>query len=167
MLEYYSSNIDMQNVNILSYLVVFIKKINALDLPHWYFTGKFTNFLKQQKHPTEVLCKKGAFNNFAVFLWNTCVGVSLQAFRPATLLRGSNTNVFLWILRNFLEHLFWRTFENDCFLNRFSKENQWAAASVSLNLANLSPHYKQYEISSQTGSFEFLEQINPKRVVPS
>ena len=33
--------------------------------------------------------------------------VNLQVWRPATLLkRGSNTCVFLWILRNFKEHLF-------------------------------------------------------------
>ena len=32
----------------------------------------------------------------------------MQAFSPKTLLkRGSNPGVFLWILRNFQEHLFW------------------------------------------------------------
>ena len=45
---------------------------------------------------------------------NTCFGVSflikLQALRPVTLLkRDSNTIIFLWNLRNFQEHLFWRT----------------------------------------------------------
>ena len=29
--------------------------------------------------------------------------------------RDSNTGVFLWNLQNFWEHLFWRTFANDCF----------------------------------------------------
>ena len=29
--------------------------------------------------------------------------------------RDSNTGVFLWILRNFEEHLFWRTSMDDCF----------------------------------------------------
>ena len=45
---------------------------------------------------------------------NTYVGVSflikLLAWRPATLLkRDSNTLAFLWILRNFYDHLFFRT----------------------------------------------------------
>ena len=42
--------------------------------------------------------------------------MKLQAVRPATLLkRDSNTVVFLWILWNFPEHLFWRISENGCF----------------------------------------------------
>ena len=31
-------------INILSYSVVFIKKINLLRLRHWWFSGKFMNF---------------------------------------------------------------------------------------------------------------------------
>ena len=38
-----------------------------------------------------------------------------SSWRPATLLkRDSKTVDFLWILRNFKEHLFWRTFANSC-----------------------------------------------------
>ena len=37
-------------------------------------------------------------------------------FRPATLLkRDSSTGAFLWILRNFYGHLFWRTSANDSY----------------------------------------------------
>ena len=40
---------------------------------------------------------------------------SQESCRPATLLkRDSNTGFFLWILRNFQEHLFWRTSVNHC-----------------------------------------------------
>ena len=40
-----------------------------------------------------------------------------SSWRPATLLnRGCNTGDFLLILRNFSEHLFWRTSVNGCFL---------------------------------------------------
>ena len=50
---------------------------------------------------------------------NTCVGVfyiTLQACRPPALLkRDSNAGAFLWILRNFKEHLFWSTSPNGCF----------------------------------------------------
>ena len=50
---------------------------------------------------------------------NTCARVSflmkLQA-KPATLLKkDSGTGVFLWILQNFQEHLFYRTPPGDCF----------------------------------------------------
>ena len=90
----------------------------------------------------EVSCKKGVHKNFEIFTWKHLCGASLLAFRPATLLWDSNTDVFLWTW----EHLFWRTFENDCFLNSFSKEHKWAAASVSLNLGNLLTDYKQYKI---------------------
>ena len=51
---------------------------------------------------------------------NTCFGISflikMQAFRaPALLKRDSNTDAFLRTLRNFYEHLFWRTSANGCF----------------------------------------------------
>ena len=40
----------------------------------------------------------------------------LQAFRPTILLkRDSNTGVFLQILQNFQEQLFWRISVKDCF----------------------------------------------------
>ena len=72
-------------VNILYYSVVFIRQINVLGLRHWYFTGKFTNFLKQQK---QWRCSvKNVFIKISQYSHeNTCVGVTLQAFRIATLL---------------------------------------------------------------------------------
>ena len=73
LLEYQSSNIDMQNVHqfqqdisIFSYSVVFIKKINVLSLHHC-FSGKITNFLKKQKQPPEVFGKKGVLKHCAIF----------------------------------------------------------------------------------------------------
>ena len=63
LLEYYSSNIDMQNfeqhINILLYSVVFIKKTNVLNLRHWCFLGNV--------RPSEVFRKKGVRKNFAIF----------------------------------------------------------------------------------------------------
>ena len=54
---------------------------------------------------------------------DTCVGVSffnkVAGLWPGTLLkRDSNTSVFLWILWNFWEHLFWRTSANICFCSQ-------------------------------------------------
>ena len=71
MFEYYSGNIKMRNVNycylsinILSYSVVFIKKINLLRLPHWHwcFHGKFMNF--SEAATGGVLIKKAVLKIF-------------------------------------------------------------------------------------------------------
>ena len=44
----------------------------------------------------------------------------LQTWRLASLLkRDSNTGVFLWILQNFTEHLFWRTSVNRSYCREF------------------------------------------------
>ena len=54
-----------------------------------------------------MLCKKGVLKTLQCPQENTCVGVSLQAFRFAILLiRDTNTYVFLRTLRNFKEHHF-------------------------------------------------------------
>ena len=45
-------------MNMLCYSMVFVKKISLWNLHHLCFSGKFTNFLRQQKQPTEVFCKK-------------------------------------------------------------------------------------------------------------
>ena len=38
-----------------------------ISLHNWCFPVKFTSFLKQEKVPPEVFCKKGALKNFAIF----------------------------------------------------------------------------------------------------
>ena len=61
--------------------------------------------------------RKAVFKYFAIFAgkrlcWSLFL-TKLQALKAATLLkRYSNTGVFLWILRNFKEHLFGKTFTN-------------------------------------------------------
>ena len=64
------------------------------------------NFLRSSHRRCSV--KKGVLRNFANF-----TGKHLQANNFFK--RDSNTGVFLWNLQNFWEHLFWRTFANDCF----------------------------------------------------
>ena len=51
----------------LSYSVLFIKKINLLCLRHWCFSGKFRNFLQEQKQPPEVFGKNDVLKNFTIF----------------------------------------------------------------------------------------------------
>ena len=63
--------------------------------------------------------KIGALKIFAIYTrkhlcWSLFL-IKLHAWRLATLLkRDSKTGVFLWILQNFKEHIFWRTFANSC-----------------------------------------------------
>ena len=83
---YFSGNIKMwnvnyclQNTNILTYLVVFIKKIKLLQNCQGCFPGKFMNL--SDKATGGVLWKK-------LFLKNL-------------LKRDSNTGVLFWILQNF------------------------------------------------------------------
>ena len=111
----------LTDINILSYSVVFIIKINLLRLRHWCFPGKFMNF--SEAATGGVLWKK-LFSKISQYSQESC--------RPATLLkRDSNTGVFLWIWRNFYKYLFWRTSANGCFwFFKTATEHRWAAASV-------------------------------------
>ena len=74
LLEYYSSNMNMQSANQFSStlasfinLVVFIKNINVLSLRHQCFPENIRSFLKQQKQPPEEFRKKSVLKNFAIF----------------------------------------------------------------------------------------------------
>ena len=64
--------------------------------------------------------KKAFLKNFAIFTgkhlcWSYFL-IKLRVWKTGILLkRDSNAGVFLWILRNFSEHLLWRTFANGCF----------------------------------------------------
>ena len=80
------------------------------------------NFMiKVQKQPFADVLK-----NFTIFTrkylcWNLFV-LQLQSSSPATTLKSnSSTGVFLWILPNFKEHLFWKTSMNGCFWNLMKK----------------------------------------------
>ena len=61
--------------------------------------------------------KKGVLKNFAIYTgkdlcWSLFL-IKLQAFRPAILLKWDpKAVVFMWILRNFEEHLFSKTCAN-------------------------------------------------------
>ena len=62
----------------------------------------------------KIIFKTGTLKNFAIFTgkqlcWSLFL-IKLRPWRPATLLkRDSNTGVFLWILRPFQKHFFYRT----------------------------------------------------------
>ena len=64
---------------------------------------------------------------------NTCVGVSFLITLQVSglqlyLKRDSDTDVFLWILRNFQEYLFYRTPLDDYFWNQLLVNMQEVAA---------------------------------------
>ena len=68
---------------------------------------------------SQMFLKMGVLKSFAIFTWKylfwSIFLIKLEAFRsPALLKRDSNTGIFLWILQNFYEQLFYRT-SADCF----------------------------------------------------
>ena len=155
-------NYCYQDINILFYSVVFVKKINLLHPHHWCFPGRFTNF--SEALAGGVLWKK-LFLNILQYLQ--------ESFRPATLLkRDSNTDVFLTILRNFWEHLFWRTFTNGyfCFLKKLENSGEqlfcinslWATKPLTtqskfINFCFVSKRFTHitYKVQSRFGNLIF------------
>ena len=77
-------------------------------------------FHRTRNSHCQMFFKIGALKNFAAFtgkhrFWSVS-WMKLLAWRSVNILkRDSNTGVFLWILRNFYGHLFWRTSANGCF----------------------------------------------------
>ena len=69
---------------------------------------------EMQSSRLQIFFKKGVLKNFANFTgkylcWSLFL-IKLQAWKHGTLLkRDSNTDVFLWNLRNFLKNLFYKT----------------------------------------------------------
>ena len=89
---------------------IFIQVYNSLTVHDNLWILKFDNFYEFQNVISDALRTK-------IDMWltpNSCIKKHVKRhvplWIPATLLkRDSNTNVFLWMLRNFWEHLFWRT----------------------------------------------------------
>ena len=81
----------------------------------------------------QMFFKVDVLKNFVIFAgkhlcWSYFL-IKLQAWTsPIVLKRDSNTGVFLWILRNFSEYLFWRTFANGyfCTSNHKVSSEYWA-----------------------------------------
>ena len=123
----------MQNVNycyfgikILSYSVMFIKKINLLCLRLWCFPPATGG----------VLWKKLFLKDFAIFTGK----LQVCKFTEKRLHR----RCFTLNIAKFLKHLFWRTSANDCWFFKTATEQRWASASVlSLNLDNSLTGYEQ------------------------
>ena len=95
-----------------TYYFHFLKLVNAVNFTYqrsYYFPiPKWQGYLMGVRSRPQM---KKAVKNLAIFTRKY-----LSALRPATLLKiDTNTGVFLLILRNFSEHLFWRTFANGCF----------------------------------------------------
>ena len=79
-----------------------------------------TDFQISRSRRSQKFFKIDISKNFAIFIgkhlcWSLFL-IKFHAFRPSALLaRDSNTCVFLWILRNYQEHLFYRTLPGDRF----------------------------------------------------
>ena len=86
-------------------------------------TGKSAQTCKLQKQPLEVFCKKRCSWKCRKFTENTYARVSflikLQTACNLIKKRDSDTGVFLRILRNFYEYLFYKTPPDGYFRNSF------------------------------------------------
>ena len=116
-------NILLSTINILSYSVVFIEKINLLCLRHWCFPAKFMNF---SEAPTGGVLWKKLFLEISQY--------SQKSYRPAT----SYLHILDWRIQymncNHKIYLFIRscrsTFE---VINQYAKHTYlifWAQMSV-------------------------------------
>ena len=122
-------------INILSYSVVFIKKINLLRLRHWWFSGKFMNF--SEAVTGGVLWKKLFLKDFAIFTGKlqACNFIEKKVHRRC----------FPLNIAKFLKHLVFRTSANGCcWFFKAATEQRWASASeLTLNLGNSLTVYEQ------------------------
>ena len=111
--------------------------MNVLHLRQWCFPGKFLN--SSEAVTGGVLWKKTVLTNVAIFTGR------LQTCN--LLKRDSNTSVFLCILLNFYEHLFWETSANGCsWFFETATEHWWIPASaltLLLSSVNLLTVYEQ------------------------
>ena len=94
------------------YLIIHIYTCHQ-SLLIWLDVAIFGLWLKsvvcyKKKEPPQVFYKKSVLKNFAKF-----TGKHLKK-------RGSSTGVFLWIWRNILEHVFYRTPPGDRFCIKFN-----------------------------------------------
>ena len=95
---------------------IFVKK----SLYYSTSSNKITHQTLARSSHRRFYIREALLTNFPIFTgkhlsWSLFL-IKLQSFRSATLLkRDPNTGVFLWVLQNFSEHLFWRTSANDCF----------------------------------------------------
>ena len=81
---------------------------------------KFFNLL--QKQPPEVFHKKAILKHFVIFTGKRlCWGLffnKVTGHQTCIFIKKRLQHVFLWILGNLLEHLFWRTFANGCIFGK-------------------------------------------------
>ena len=85
---------------------------------------------------------------------------SQESCRPATLLkRDSNTGFFLWILRNFQEHLFWRTSVNHClWFFKKATEHQFNQDLGTYKFLGKKLIHVKYKVSYVLNYLKFLRQ---------
>ena len=91
-----------------------------ISIVHQLQTLRWNFAIEASETATGWVLKKVALKNFAKFtrkhLCQSLFFNKVAGWKPATLLKKDfGIGVFLWILRNFLEHLFYRTPLENCF----------------------------------------------------
>ena len=115
-------NVPLNPLLLYPLLLLALSGINStlfFSLFRWFLSSLFQDFILLEA-TISVLLKKVVLTNFVIFtgehlcwslLFNKIAGVQACNFVK----KDFNTGVFLWILRNFPEHIFWKTLSNGCF----------------------------------------------------
>ena len=103
-----SVSVSVSELNVLIGLINNMASQSGDKINHVLRKFVFTLFRSSHRR---CFIKKAVLKNFAIFSWKhlcwSLILIKLQGFSSATLSkRDSNTGVFLWLLRNFKEHLF-------------------------------------------------------------
>ena len=106
--------------------------------------------------------KEGVLRNFAKFTGkHLCQSLFFNkdaGLRPATLLkRDSGARVFLWVLRNFYEHLLYRTPLDDCFClkNKQKKKYVCIRGIISLIVMKMKMKWKKFSSIGHKESYVY------------
>ena len=101
-------------------------------------TGDNSNENLFKNQPSDVFYKKKCSYLVKFVGRNLCQSLffnKVASLRPATLLkRDSGKGIFLWILRNFLEHLFRRALPGDCFCYSLNLSFQFVTINITFSL---------------------------------
>ena len=120
-----------------------------------------------KKQPPEVFYKKSVLKSFAKFTGKHLRQSLFQISRPGLQLyrkRNSGTGVFLWILRNFYEHLFHGIPPSDCFFCSRNIQLWFLPRKFNFNTDNSSVKFNENAASRYTLHCKQHQNCHPFKV---
>ena len=112
-----------------------LKKPSLIRVNEWTEAAIEEGFLQKQifkSNYRRCYIKKGALTNFAKFIRNNCARLKLQTSARNFVKKETDKGIFLWVLSNFLEHLFtehlWTTDKISVLSSWFKRVSSWLHA---------------------------------------